>query len=353
MAMVAQELGPTWLVARDDGPVWGPAGKFGVHVGVLDRRPMNDATIAEWRRADGHPVVWVCKGTHPLDNIVARLLKRMPELTVILDLDDDDRGLAVMFKKSSLRNWLTLHPLHRMNPIRIARSQSRIGRIAHGFTFSTTALRSAFPSWFVPATRIPHVRHQSELTPMRWSGGPVRVGLLGTIRAHKGGHLVQPLIDADESIEVYAFERSGVSVTGRNAGRFHELAVGMPLDRVYAMIDVSLIAIDSSNRGARLQLPAKLVDSMSFGVPIVATATPAIKEVLGEEGGYLADADDPVALGQLLRDAAGKDISAMRARFAATLTPRAAASQLSVLLAEIHIPTSVLRKSASPNEESE
>jgi hypothetical protein len=335
MAIVAREIGQVWLTAYNDGPIWGPANQFDVEVTTLGPDVSRDSTLQSWMAADGVPVLWVCKGLAPLNRIVLQLQNLVAGLITILDLDDDDSGLAEMYRARRMRNRVTLNAFRRMHPRNIKKSQREISAMADGFTFSTDALREGrYPSLH-PFTRVPHVRRPAFQTPRKWRGPVLKVGAFGTMRAHKGGETIRRLLDADADVHIYCFSGSGLEISGGSASRVHLVQPTTSLSEAYEKVDVALIPLELENRGARLQLPAKLVDAMSFGVPIVATRSPAIEEILGSSGNLIDSVDDIERLSANLRTAARRDTSAMTAIFQSILTPNAAATQLDNLIRSI------------------
>jgi glycosyltransferase involved in cell wall biosynthesis len=112
-----------------------------------------------------------------------------------------------------------------------------------------------------------------------------------------------------------------------------ELPPNMPLHEAYAHVDVSLIPISDNGPGAQFQLPAKLVDSMRAGVPVLASSTPAIDEIASEGYTPLPQALRPSEVAtqiRMLSDGASGQLA--RRRFEDLLTPDAAARELGSLL---------------------
>lgn len=333
MAMVAEAIGPTRLFAFGDGPIWKGASQFQVEAERLGKRWRNDLTTLS-QRSGGRTVFWLAKGISPLDGLATYIRRTIPNALIILDLDDDDAGLAEAFIEQSLTNKLKLNPLRRGSARRIRQAQARIGRVADGFTFSSNSLASVYPESFQPKARVPHVREDIGNTPKVPSSTPkVTFGSLGTLRPHKGSGLLLDLMRQNKDLTLVTFANCGLGRPEATDDNWIELPPHMPLHEAYSQVDVSLIPITDNGPGAQFQLPAKLVDSMKSGVPVLASPTPAIHEIASEAYTPLHSSLSPSAVAEQIRSLAnGHTGQLARQRFEALLTPVAAAEQLSALL---------------------
>ena len=340
MAMVADRVGRATVMAFGSGPTWAGAGQFPNKVIPLgfDWKKQLDQYFSE-RLANGSSpriqVVWVSKGLRPLAKCVRWINRAHPEAVIILDLDDDDVGLAQGYRGQSVRNRVTLHRGRPGHPGSIARAQGSIAGIADGLTFSSNALKNSFPAAWTPAVRIPHVRSDGD----DWrpsappDSGNIRIGLFGTIRPHKGGDLLVGLIESEPRFSAVVFEGSGLQFPQDIASQVLEIPPTTPLTEAYELVDVALIAMDTASHGATLQLPAKLVDAMKAGIPIVATPTPPILEIAGPVIRQIKPGDSIGAIARLIENAAlNADRWSVRRAFKATLTPDAAAYKLRELV---------------------
>jgi glycosyltransferase involved in cell wall biosynthesis len=337
MALVAQEMGTTEIWASDGGALWQGASQFHTHIRVLAaghepiRSALRDLSIA------GSPlVIWVCKGFHPLPKIVRLLKSTVPDAIVILDLDDDDAGLAEDFRRTAWTNALKLNVFRRGHPRRIRKSQRQIAQMADGLTFATKTLRSRYDGFDAPYERVPHVRVLTPERPEIEVGSPIRVGAFGTIRPHKGSALLRSLIEAYPDVQLSTFRSSGMGSPTSAQTNWVEIDPSTPLASAYADIDVAVIPISNLTSASTVQLPAKLVDAMRAGVPIVASRTQAIHEIA--EGCYT-----PIGEGASAGDVrtaitlalAGRGGQAARARYEDLLTPGKAADRLRALIDQI------------------
>jgi hypothetical protein len=337
MALVAQELGPTEIWAIDGGTLWQGASQFQTKIRVLSGRtkPIQHA-LQEALRLERPLVIWVCKGFAPLPKVVRQVKKTSPKAVVILDLDDDDAGLAEDFRRRSPINALKLNLLRRGHPKSIRRSQRELSRVADGLTFATETLRTRFSDFESTYERVPHVR---AITPTRSSGRvgvPVRVGAFGTIRPHKGSALLRSLVSTFNDVQLSTFRASGMGAPTDAQSNWVEIDPSTPLEVAYANVDVAVIPITNVTSASTVQLPAKLVDAMRAGVPIVASKTQAIDEIAA--GCYSPIRDGAtaeevrMAISVALASGGGE---AARARYESLLTPAKAAVRLSSLLGRI------------------
>jgi glycosyltransferase involved in cell wall biosynthesis len=291
MAMVAERLGPTTVLAYDDGPLWAGASQFISKIQVRDSSNFVEY-LNSWLREGGRQVVWVSKGIDPLP----RLFKAATRLTepglVILDIDDDDQGLAYAFRQNKWTNRLVLHRGRRMHPARIKNAQDYFSTRANAITFSSEALRSATSfktagNW----ARIPHVRTDMQNGASKPLSDCVEIGFLGTIRPHKGGKMLNDLLSIRPEFRLSVFEGSGMRADPIVQSQIRELPPNMPLGDAYSSIHAAVILIDMQMQGAAVQLPAKLVDAFNAGVPVVATDTDAIREFAPNNSAVLVPGD--------------------------------------------------------------
>lgn len=338
LALVAQELGPTQLLAFGRGAPWKGAKQFDIPVARLSNHWKVELKTALNHRSGMQTVVWLSKGVAPLPQVARLVAKEDPSALIILDLDDDDAGLAESFARRSLLNRIRLHPLRRGNPNRIRRSQHRISKFAAAFTFSSNALASVFPSTFIPKARIPHVRRDPMLAtlPSARRDAGVRFGSFGTLRPHKGSGLLLDLMRLDRSLTLVTFADCGLGAPESSDTNWIEILPDTPLSEAYTQIDVSLIPITDNSSGAQFQLPAKLIDSLQSAVPVLASPTPAINEIARNAFAELqlgASLDETIAQIKLLAEQKAGQVG--RSRFLELLTPTAAAHELSTLLAPL------------------
>lgn len=340
LTLVSEQIGPTSLFAFGAGATWQGSSQFPTAINRLNRRWKSQIKSALGGQEISQIVFWICKGIRPLDKVATWLSREYPQSTLILDLDDDDAGLAYAFREESQANRLKLNRFRAGHPRSISRSQAKIAKIARGFTFSTHALRAAYaPSW-TPFVRVPHARPTISTGPPSRSRNPktprLTLGMFGTIRPHKGGDLMLSLLRHDSALRLMVFEHSGLVVPEELVDQVVLISSDTPLAEAYEQIDVALIALDADAPGSKLQLPAKLADAMRNGVPIVATATAPIVEIAGTVFHPLPDGAPASKLIAELRLAIeAHDREQMLAEFSRTLIPEAIAEELRRLLSDV------------------
>jgi glycosyltransferase involved in cell wall biosynthesis len=338
MALVAERIGNVDVLAVGNDRVWPGASQFDFHVqqisGLLTSR-LKHLVQSRSREAD-QLIVWVSKGIRPLPRLISVIQKAVPSAIVILDLDDDDAALAEGFRQRSNRNRLTLHGFRAMHPARIRAAQKRLAKMAAGTTLSTNFLGERLgvegPKLRVPHSRVPTNTKTSDAT----ISPKIRVGAFGTLRPHKGGALFMDLIDEFEELELVTFIDCGLGTPRPGQSNWKEISPTTPLSAAYASVDVTLIPMDDAAPGSDVQLPAKLIDAMRSGVPIVATPTPAIVEIAD---GYFVPLQRAADLDEVLlaiRTAVSSDLgSRAREVFTAELTPEVLSLRLLRFITEI------------------
>lgn len=342
MGLVAAELGTVQILAFGEGKPWAGAVQFGLDVVPLGGNwKMNlDHQLADCSEAQ--QVVWVCKGIRPLPRAVRYLVSKYPEAIVILDLDDDDAGLASAFSSRSFLNKIRLLKNYSMLSRSILRAQRQVSSLARGFTFSSDALQSAYPPNYRPAVRIPHVRSaglssvEASRVVVPVEGASIRVGAYGTLRAHKGGELILEVIRGNRDLHLFTFAHCGLPPRDSSDVNWTEIAPSTPLAEAYALIDVAVVPITSRHRSAQLQFPAKLVDAMNAGVAVVASGTPPVQEYAKACFEELPDGARADEVADLIRCASQSDGGyRLRALYESELTPTVVAGVLNELIASL------------------
>ena len=339
MAMVAEAIGPTRLLAFGAGQLWKGASQFPTVTERLSKGWKKDLEAIA-RTAGPRTVFWLAKGISPVDQLANYVSRIAPEALIILDLDDDDAGLAEAFTRQSFLNRVKLNPLRRGSAFRVRRAQASIASVAHGFTFSSNSLASVYPKSFQPRARVPHVREDIRAQAKRPASiSGITFGSLGTLRPHKGSGLLLELMRENRDLTLVTFADCGLGKPESEDKNWIELPPNMPLHEAYAHVDVSLIPISDKGPGAQFQLPAKLVDSMRAGVPVLASPTPAIEEIASDGYTPLPEAlSAPDVANQVRTLSHGASGQLARQRFEELLTPLAAARELESLLAFLNQP---------------
>lgn len=333
LADVAGRVGPVEVWAFDDGPLWRGAAQWRHSVIPFTHWRQVAGRVAELAES-GETVVWLSKSFPPLGRL-ARGLRSSTAAVIVADFDDDDLALIREFRASSVFHRITLNAARRTGLVRVARSQREAIEAAHALTVSTFALgrRMSLPVG-VPIERVVHARDPARRGRSRASIR--RVGFLGTIRPHKGIERLTALVESDPRLIGVTFAQAGWSVPPGLSDRWVELEPSLPLADAYSRIDVSVVPSDAESDAANVQLPAKAIDAIAAGIPLLATPTAALDEALGDA--YLAVSDwRPTAVAALVGDPAALSGAVDRAdvRFTDALSIDANASRFVDLLARV------------------
>lgn len=308
------------LYAPEDGPLWPgakratqPVRRFGSPAGLVaelgceGRGPVGRGHVGLERGArlecdGGSLLVWAIKPLSSSWGAAQAIARALPMSLTVLDVDDADEALSSQFRTASLTNRLRLHPWSPLNPRRIRNTLASALGEADALTYSSEALRSALGIDFDgPTLRVPHPRRQvSPQTPRSYASRSrpprrtapseqIHLGFLGTVRRHKGLGDIEALVLDDSRYVLHVFRGALPNpVRERLSARLVEHEVDAPMEDLYAEIDVVVLPQDRSP-GAQAQLPAKLLDAMRFGKPILASPTAAILEAAADTVLYVGD----------------------------------------------------------------
>jgi Glycosyl transferases group 1 len=293
------------LYAPEDGPLWPgakratqPVRRFGSPAGLVaelsgeDRGHVGLERGARLECDGGSLFVWAIKPLSSSWGAAQAIRRALPMSLTVLDVDDADEALSSQFRTASLTNRLRLHPWSPLNPRRIRNTlASALGEV-DALTYVSEALRSALGIDFDgPTLRVPHPRRQvsSRSSSSRVPSERIHLGFLGTVRRHKGLGDIEALVLDDSRYVLHVFRGALPNpARGRLNARLVEHEVDAPMEDLYAEIDVVVLPQDRSP-GAQAQLPAKLLDAMRFGKPILASPTAAILEAAADTVLYVAD----------------------------------------------------------------
>jgi hypothetical protein len=293
------------LYAPEDGRLWSgakratqPVRRFGspselaAELRCQGRAHLGFDGGAQSECDDGSLFVWAVKPLSSSWGAAQAIRRVLPMSLTVLDLDDADEALSSQFRAASLANRLRLHPWSPLNPRRIRNTLASALDEADAVTYASETLRGALGIDFDgPTLRVPHPRRQatSRFTSPRTPSEHIHLGFLGTVRRHKGLDDIEALVLEDSRYVLHVF-RGALPGQARERlnTRLVEHEVDAPMEDLYGEIDVVVLPQDRSP-GAQVQLPAKLLDAMRFGKPIVASPTAAIVEAAAETVIYVAD----------------------------------------------------------------
>lgn len=293
------------LYAPKDGQLWSgakratqPVRRFGSPVELVSelRRDgqarLGRANGAQLECEEKSLFVWAVKPLSSSWGAAQAIRRALPMSLTVLDLDDADEALSSQFRAASLANRFRLHPWSPLNPRKIRNTLASALGDVDAVTYASEALRSALGINFDgPMLRVPHPRRQagSRLSPPRTPSEHIHLGFLGTVRRHKGLGDIEALVLNDARYVLHVFRGALPSqARERLSARLVEHEVDAPMADLYGEIDVVVLPQDRSP-GAQVQLPAKLLDAMRFGKPILASPTAAIVEVGADTVLYVED----------------------------------------------------------------
>jgi glycosyltransferase involved in cell wall biosynthesis len=208
---------------------------------------------------------------------------------LIADLDEDD----VALRRGALDNLDLGGRLRREagllrhaeigHPAIVQFLQDRVVPRADLVTVSSQALSGALVRTGAPIIVVPHARETRAYSPPLPSER-LRLGFLGTPRAYKGTSTLLGLLEAIPAAELHLLgQQMPEPFAGRTdvaaRVRLHPQRGARTLEDAFAHVDVVVLPQDERSVQTRLQLPAKLIDALIHGRPVVATSTPPILEV--------------------------------------------------------------------------
>lgn len=289
--------------------------------------------IAERVRPD---IVIACKPRLPSVQLAATIKEKFG-CPMILDIDDHELSFfkgAREFTMDDLAKLGDGAAANDVEPYSALWTQltQHLRKFADEIIVSNVALEAEFGG-----TVVPHVRDESVFDPDLYSrdvsrdkyGVPrdARVVLFfGTPRHHKG---INVLAEAVNQITNEAFKLVIVgSTTDKSVtAKLDKLAPGrityLPnqpfaaIPEILAMADVVCLPQDEENEISKYQLPAKAIDAVAMGIPLLVTRTEPLMQLVGDGVAV------PVSIGELPRiieETAGSDEA--RRRWSSAVRPR-------------------------------
>jgi glycosyltransferase involved in cell wall biosynthesis len=289
----------------------------------------------------------------PLSFGVALTWRQVGGVPVAVDIDDWERALYSVLPLHR-RIW---HE-HRFNPLAaVKKMEARIGE-ADTVTVVSTFLQQRFGG-----VMIPHARDQSRFNPSHVAPDAIRsrlgleglfcVMFLGSARPYKG---IDPLAQAISGLPSELGCRLGL-VWPQNPSRWLKSLVRKYGERILTFPTVPLGEVADYMAAADIiavpqlstpqtagQIPAKIMDAMAMGRPIIATSVSDIPSILtpdaGPEAGIVVPPGDVGALRKALHRAAlhPEELSAMGRAARALFVERYSNEAVFPKLAETLIP---------------
>lgn len=287
VATVAISTLPAMIVAYSDGPMWRGARWLPCPVHrFTSRRQL--FSLLESARADFGPriLLWSSK---PLPRAYWPVRRYLAGPGAgcghVLDLDEDDGQLARDFRATAALNRIRVHPFHQHHPRNIegvltdarrqpvaisASTPGLLNRLGLGHVRDVAFLQHSRPRDLETAALSGFARVRSER---------IRLGFVGTVRGHKGVSSLVSLVSNCPELELHVLADEMV---GELAQIRHRLVQHPDAVSALSTVDAILLPMDQGSVAARYQVPAKLIDALMFGLPVLATPTYAICQVAGD-----------------------------------------------------------------------
>jgi len=244
-------------------------------------------------------VVFACKSRLPSVQL-GGLIKDRVGCPLFIDIDDHE---LTFFENAS---EVTVDSLEKMDFGSAKTEIEPYGKLWTGLAqysrqfadeilVSNEALQSEFGG-----TCVPHVRNEEYFDPLKINRSAIRhefgipgdarvVMFFGTPRRHKGVDLVAKSVAeiADEKILLVVV---GVEAGGRDAvnlkklaGKYVKFIPNQPFDRIpdiVSMADAVCLLQDSGHPTSKYQLPAKAIDAIAMGIPLLVTANGPLNRLI-------------------------------------------------------------------------
>ena len=239
-------------------------------------------------------VVVACKARLPAVQL-GLMVKAHRNRPLLIDVDDYELGFFP--NRQPLHDLSTVDSASLVEPFEAAwtRYTENLLPWADGLLVANTALQARFPGVLVPHARdeMTFDRDRVDRNAVRRSLGLTRdlrvVMFVGTPRPHKG---VVEILDAVKAANRpdYRFVIVGTppdkpfeaAVRALGGDAVH-LVPDQPFDRlpeITAAADLVCLLQDPATQIAQYQLPAKLVDAIAMGVPVLATDVPPLRGLI-------------------------------------------------------------------------
>jgi glycosyltransferase involved in cell wall biosynthesis len=269
-------------------------------------------------------VLFACKPL-PATLIPALLAARGGSRAVILDVEDDEWAESSVEGNGLRARWLRLADPHPA----VARLLHPLTRRAHAVTVSTSILQLRYGGVVIRHGPDERLFDPEALPPGTRERVRTRLGLphgrrlalfAGVPRPHKGfGSLVEAIARPEAAAwDLVGVGRAGMALYAHAreqlGARFHHLDLVSRAEMPELLFAVDAVPVPQrAVRFAQSQLPAKLLDAMAMGVPVVATRVGDLAEVLGEGArGWLVVPDDPASLAAAMAEIATAPAEALR-----------------------------------------
>jgi glycosyltransferase involved in cell wall biosynthesis len=284
LAEAYRETGSVRLLAGNDGPLWQGARDSEFTIESFS----SPAELGDAIATSAPNAVVAVKPFRRSLHWTVKALRRAPHAgqppALVVDIDDYDAAIHAAWHRD-------LPPITRgaslirseLSPVRIRARIRWLLPAADMLTVSSWALRSVLPRFRGPELRIPHPRPAGAYAAPAPAAERLRVGFFGTPVTYKGIGVLMQLIRDRPGTELHVLDGTQTAFASLPNERLvvHPHRGADTLALAFRHVDVVVLPQDPSEPAARYQLPAKLIDALRFGRPVVATDTPAIREIAG------------------------------------------------------------------------
>ena len=324
-------VGPMW--ARYGQSLWKPLAGEELNIRSFRCTDIDDfvpkAEILAAARA--YDIVYVCKPRLP-SLYLGALIKESSDCPMIVDVDDHELSFFANREPATLEDVRQEAARALVEPyeeLATRYAQSLIPS-ADAVTVSNIALRDAFGGHIVR-----HARDEQafRVDPAARADARARLGIaddeyalmfIGTPRPHKGvGEVARALHELDDPTLVFhivgtltdARLRETLAACTNARVVFHPDCPFDQLPVLLAGADLVPLIQDTDHEISRYQIPAKVSDALSLGVPVLASATPPLADLIAE-GAVTAVGEQGLAaaIRAMRADAAPREAVAARAR---------------------------------------
>ena len=300
-------VGPVWARYGDD--LWKPLQDEDLRVRSFRCSTLNDfMPKAELLAASKvYDLVYVCKPRLP-SMYLGTLIKQVSRCPMIVDVDDfelaffENRTYANLSELEANASSALNEPYEEM----ATRYCQSLVAEADSITVSNIALRQQFGGHIVR-----HARDETAFvnSPETRQLGRARLGItdneyalvfLGTPRPHKGvGEVVRALQELnDRKIVFHVIGRLTDEQLCRQLKQYPDARVTFhpncslkELPAILSAADLVPLIQDPDHPISQHQIPAKVADALSLGVPVLATATPPLRDLIAS--GAIIETDVP------------------------------------------------------------
>lgn len=317
-------IGPMW--SRYGSRIWGPLQNSGLNIRSFpchefsDFIPKAEALVS----ATHYDIVYVCKPRLP-SMFIGALIKEACHCPLILDVDDFELSFFKNEEFASIDELKAdIHgALHQPFEELATRYVQNLISSADSVTVSNVALRQRFSGHMVRHARDEKEFRNSELRraaarkELRILADDFALVFIGTPRAHKGVlqvakaleqlndphlvfHIIGDISDKALKDELLSFKCARVVL--------HPNCPFDALPDLLAAADLVPLLQDVAHAVSQYQIPAKISDALSLGVPVVATSTPPLADVIASGAIHKTDVNDlPDVIRNLKAQATGID----------------------------------------------